>query len=324
MKKVSIVMCTYNGEKYLKEQIDSILNQTYPLEELIIQDDCSTDSTVDIIREYQKKYPIIKLHVNEENKGLNENFFSAMSKANGDYIATADQDDIWELNKIEKQVDAIGDCLLCFGRSRFFNNEDETTIVINKESQNYSLVRFVFVSTIAGHVMLFSSKLLKLMPLEGNLIRDKYKNFDHYLGLTAVAYNSVVFCNEILCHHRIHAGNLTLNLGESVEPKKTIFRPLKAIQSAFTHRKNIKKEADIFFLSTYEYISELKVETKETRDAKKIALLMAGSSFFSIIRAMIFCVIHKDKVLDENKPGRIVALIKAPLFPLLCYNFYKF
>ena len=65
--KVSVVMCTYNGEKYLREQIESILNQTCPVYELIIQDDRSTDRTVEIVREYQQKDSRVKLFVNEQS-----------------------------------------------------------------------------------------------------------------------------------------------------------------------------------------------------------------------------------------------------------------
>lgn len=64
MKTVSIVMCTYNGEQFLREQLDSILAQTYPIHELIIQDDCSTDHTADIVREYARQYPFIRFYAN--------------------------------------------------------------------------------------------------------------------------------------------------------------------------------------------------------------------------------------------------------------------
>ena len=71
MKNVSVIMCTYNGAKYLKEQLDSIINQTYPIYELIIQDDCSTDGTVSILEEYAQKYSFIHYRINEKNKGYN-------------------------------------------------------------------------------------------------------------------------------------------------------------------------------------------------------------------------------------------------------------
>ena len=120
-KNVSIILCTYNGARFLREQLDSIVNQTYPIYELIIQDDCSTDSTESIAKEYVEKFPFIKFVKNETNKGINLNFFSAISRATGEYIAISDQDDIWELNKIEKQIDCIGDHLFCAGLTKPFS-----------------------------------------------------------------------------------------------------------------------------------------------------------------------------------------------------------
>ena len=81
---VSIVLCTYNGAKYLSEQLDSILAQTYPPHEIIIQDDNSTDETVDIIHEYARKYSFMKFFKNNSEHGVNGNFISAMQRATGD------------------------------------------------------------------------------------------------------------------------------------------------------------------------------------------------------------------------------------------------
>lgn len=105
-KTVSVVMCTYNGEKYLREQMDSILAQTYPIHEIIVCDDCSTDGTMNILQEYATKFPFIKVHRNTRNKGCNQNFhdiFYQVSKK-VDYIAISDQDDIWFPEKIGKLV----------------------------------------------------------------------------------------------------------------------------------------------------------------------------------------------------------------------------
>lgn len=73
-KTVSVVMCTYNGEKYLREQMDSILAQTYPIHEIIVCNNCSTDGTMNILQEYATKFPSIKAHQNARNKGCNQNF----------------------------------------------------------------------------------------------------------------------------------------------------------------------------------------------------------------------------------------------------------
>jgi len=100
---ISILMSTYNGEGYLISQLDSIRNQTRPADEVIICDDCSTDRTVDIIKEYISNYDLInwKLFVNEKNKGWKKNFIDGITKTSGDIIMFSDQDDVWLRDKVE-------------------------------------------------------------------------------------------------------------------------------------------------------------------------------------------------------------------------------
>lgn len=92
---VAVVMCTYNGEKYLRQQLDSILAQTYPIQELIVQDDCSTDATLAILQEYEAKVPFMQVIENTHNLGFNLNFKTACMRATADLIAISDQDDVW-------------------------------------------------------------------------------------------------------------------------------------------------------------------------------------------------------------------------------------
>ena len=317
MKKVSVVMCTYNGEKYLKEQLDSILGQTYPIEEILIQDDCSSDSTIDIIKRYQETYPIIKLHINQSNMGVNHNFFSVMNKAVGDYIAISDQDDVWELNKIEKQINTIGDKLLCFSRSRLFNSEDGSIIKEEQKAPKHSLVRFVFLNMISGHLMLIDSKILKLMPF-----RDDLRLYDYYLGLTAATYNSIAFCNEVLCNHRIHTSNVTFN-DKNINIKKTPFRPINVIISSFAIRRRLSKRVKKYFDTMQEFIAQTNVNSEETKEAKKIASLMVDTSLFSTLKAMKFCIANRDKILNEDA-NPFVLLFKSAFFPFQCYHLFDY
>jgi len=101
---VSVVLASYNGEAFIAEQIDSILSQTYTKLELIICDDGSTDGTVDIIKKYMKVDPSISLRQNSETLGFVKNFEKGIAEAQNDYIALCDQDDIWEVNKLEIQM----------------------------------------------------------------------------------------------------------------------------------------------------------------------------------------------------------------------------
>lgn len=103
---VSIVMSTYNGEKYIEEQLDSIRNQTRKADEVIISDDCSSDSTYEKVQQYIEKYHLSGWSVskNEKNCGWEKNFMKTIAKASGDYIFLADQDDIWKEEKLEKMT----------------------------------------------------------------------------------------------------------------------------------------------------------------------------------------------------------------------------
>lgn len=106
--KLSVALCTYNGEIFLSEQLDSILNQNLPVNEIIICDDRSTDNTIKLIEKYQYQYPgVIQLFVNEQNLGPRKNFEKAISLTTGDIIFLADQDDFWHANKTETIGDAF-------------------------------------------------------------------------------------------------------------------------------------------------------------------------------------------------------------------------
>jgi glycosyltransferase involved in cell wall biosynthesis len=103
--KLSVAMCTYNGEKYIKEQLESILHQTMSIDEIVICDDGSKEKTIEIITQFQEKNPNkIFLYNNEENLGSTKNFEKAITLCSGDFIFLSDQDDIWKENKVEKVV----------------------------------------------------------------------------------------------------------------------------------------------------------------------------------------------------------------------------
>jgi glycosyltransferase involved in cell wall biosynthesis len=103
--KISIAMATYNGAQYLKAQLQSLIDQTCQPDEVIITDDCSTDQTETIVREFAKKAPFkVEFFRNEKNLGYCGNFNTALMKTSGDLVFLCDQDDVWFPDKIEHMV----------------------------------------------------------------------------------------------------------------------------------------------------------------------------------------------------------------------------
>lgn len=95
---ISVCMATYNGAKYLREQVDSILLQLKENDELIVSDDGSTDATIEILKSYNDSR--IKIFYNQRNHGVNGNFENALIHAKGDYVFLSDQDDVWLKDKV--------------------------------------------------------------------------------------------------------------------------------------------------------------------------------------------------------------------------------
>lgn len=101
-------MATYNGEKYIQQQLDSFLQQTVLPDELIVCDDCSNDNTLDIIEDFKKKASFdVKVLKNEKNSGYIKNFAKVILATKGDYVFLCDQDDVWFPNKIEMVIKAF-------------------------------------------------------------------------------------------------------------------------------------------------------------------------------------------------------------------------
>lgn len=109
---ISVALTTYNGEKYLSEQLESIINQDYKNFEIIISDDNSKDKTIEIINDYKNKYSNIIVNFNSENLGFKKNFEKAISLCNGEFIAFSDQDDIWTTNHLSILFEKIGKKIL--------------------------------------------------------------------------------------------------------------------------------------------------------------------------------------------------------------------
>jgi glycosyltransferase involved in cell wall biosynthesis len=224
-KLVSIALCTYNGERFLDEQLKSILQQSYRELEVVIIDDCSTDASVEIIKSYAETDERIIYSINESNLGFNKNFEKAISFCKGEYIAIADQDDIWELNKIELMLQewpAHSDFVFSlsgnFTDSNFENRTPAPSVYYDNIDDTRKLV---FNSPVHGHACMFKRDFFKLCtPFPENIF------YDWWMSMHA-ASRGIVGCIPLtLTWHRVHSNNSSRKL-ISIDQKQVRMQKLR-------------------------------------------------------------------------------------------------
>lgn len=236
--EISIAMATYNGEKFVKQQIDSILIQTFKEFELIICDDCSTDSTVDILKSYSMQDPRVKVFQNEENIGFAKNFEKIISLCSCEYIAFCDQDDIWENNHLEILFEKNQMAKVVCGNELLFDNETKQCRLkipyeenlFPSDSQNL-LWTFAYTNNLfSGNSMLVERKFLfekNILPIPDGIAHDSW------IVLCACCYSQMKFVQTYVTKRRLHDANTT---GLKINDKKMTNR----IKNRFWGRKKRK------------------------------------------------------------------------------------
>lgn len=199
--KISVCMAVYNGEDFIKEQIDSILPQLKDSDELIVSDDGSTDQTLSIINSYADDrisvYP-------SGRKNIILNFENALKKATGEIIFLSDQDDVWYPNKVSKMVKYLQDFDLVFSNASVFNDTiDETTLLFNKGKIRTGLFRNLIKNNFIGATMAFNRPILdKALPFPVNIYMH-----DAWIGSVAEIGGKTFYLDEPLIFYRRHGGN---------------------------------------------------------------------------------------------------------------------
>lgn len=225
MPQISIILATYNGATYLREQMKSILCQTYQDFELIIRDDGSTDATLELIAEYAAQDPRIKIMPNTGNLGINENFYTLMEEAQGEYVAISDQDDIWEHDKLEILLQYLGGADLAYTDSQLIDAEGssigisliETRTIKPKEGRN--IMSFFYRNTVSGHACLFRRELVSRIVETG---RQAPTMMYDMVVATAASFGEGVryYAERPLTFHRIHTANNHNKMHDSLHSKR--------------------------------------------------------------------------------------------------------
>ena len=214
MEKIDILLATYNGSKYLHEQLDSILSQSYGNINVIIRDDGSSDNTVMIINEYEEKDNRVKLlNDNLGNLGFVRNFEELMKNSTSEYLMFSDQDDIWYNNKVEtsyKRIKAIEEkngksCpILVHTNSKIMNYETRTkSLFISDCAKNSSFENSFFNFFVQGSTMLINESLKReALPFS----KEVYLH-DRYLHLIAEFIGVRAYIDMPTMDYRQHSNN---------------------------------------------------------------------------------------------------------------------
>lgn len=215
-KLVSIAIATYNGEKYLEQQLDSIFSQTYKNIEVIVSDDKSTDTTQKILEKYKNTYGL-KYEINLQQLGVTKNFEKAICLCKGEYIVLADQDDVWLPTKIETLVNEIQDYSMVYSNAGFINENNVVSDSTMKDkyylygfdSDQENFFQYVVLNSfILGCSVMFKKDLLEqALPLY-----QSTRNHDWWLVYCAQQQNGIKFVDEVLFNYRIHANNYSRSM----------------------------------------------------------------------------------------------------------------
>lgn len=322
IKNVSIVMCTYNGAKYLREQLESIVNQTYPIYELIIQDDCSLDDTFQIACEYAKKYSFIHVYQNEKQKGVNQNFYSAMRRAAGDFIAITDQDDIWVPQKIEWQVQTIGDAWLSAGITKPFVEESDirAKAYFDCRIPNICLERMMYSAMIAGHTMMLKREFLEKLFLLEDWI--EYYMYDHFIQIIAGAYEKISYVHKVLVHQRKHIESATYTAPLNYE--RSIRNIYNSACRTYRQYQTIRPKMEKYFEHTYDLLRSIPVENSSLRNGMKLALYQKNLSFWNFICLVLLCVRLRNKIFYSTEKNAFFSVLRAIYFPVSCSDYFRY
>ncbi|WP_070301311.1 glycosyltransferase family 2 protein [Janthinobacterium sp. HH104] len=207
MPKISVCMAVYNGEKYILEQIESILGQLSADDELIVSDDGSTDLTLEKIRSCGDAR--IRMIANELDKGYSGNFEHAIRHATGEVIFLSDQDDVWLAGRVQKMLAALERCDMVVCNAQFTDDVltplDTTLFSLRGGGQGFW--KNLFKSRYLGACMAFKRSILrKALPFPGN---RKLCPHDLWLTLVAELYYRVELIEEPLILYRRHGANVS-------------------------------------------------------------------------------------------------------------------
>ncbi|MBP8850920.1 MAG: glycosyltransferase family 2 protein [Breznakibacter sp.] len=287
LPSISVCLCTFNGSRFIREQLDSIIKQTHLPNEVIICDDCSTDGTELILKEYQHKYPFFKIVLNQQQLGFNKNFEKAILLASSDYIAISDQDDIWRDDKLAVLLKSfVQDSNVVYSDSvRFTDKIDirKKTSLSYRRVQGDNVKNLFLYNTVSGHAIMFKRSFIdKILPFPS----EGY--YDWWIAMVSTCNGGLSYVDEVLVYQRIHGDNQSVRNRpkdeRSLEYKKQLLAQLKSV-SLIT---NVKERDAI--LAKY-LISSIHEAIQENRSWKLFVIVMINAKALFFKKRRLFPII---------------------------------
>ena len=269
MEKIDILLPTYNGEKYLREQLDSILNQNYQDIRLVISDDCSNDNTVKILKEYEKKDSRIELYIQSQNLGVVKNIEFLLKKVKNAYYMLADQDDVWLKEKIEESIKKLKqeNADLVFGDLEVVDENLKTIyssfgnfMLLNRKIKKYinsNRINYLYNCVTGCTILAKKETIEKIVPLPNN---SKYLIHDHWIGLIASINGKIAYMPEKYIKYRQHGTNqvgtekISHKFSELDQVRELFINVKLGVFGTYVENNNVfPKELQKLNLEAYEY-----------------------------------------------------------------------
>jgi Glycosyltransferases involved in cell wall biogenesis len=235
---IYIVMCTFNGEKYIREQLQSIVDNTIENWNIIILDDQSDDNTVEIIKAYQKKYPDkIFFKVNQVKKGAIINFLNGIYEVGlhitkDDYIMLCDQDDVWNSDKIEKTMNGMNELVSAYGNHIPLLVCTDVSVVddaLNIVNGSFRRMNHYWVSKLDFPHLMMENKVQGCTTMLNKSMAEMLDKFpqratmhDGWLALIASAFGEIKYIDEPTMKYRQHSNNVQGSIGYKNDVKNKL------------------------------------------------------------------------------------------------------
>ena len=269
--KLSVALCTYNGSSFIEQQINSILNQSIKVDEIIICDDKSTDNTISILKKLQSNNPFISIIENKINIRSTKNFEKAISLSTGDYIFLSDQDDIWKSDKVEKILTIFNQNPSAEGVFSNADLIDENNVVFTAktiwdsvfffEKELKKPIDFFDIITKNGNIVTGATLCIK-KEIKSFIIPISEENFhDEWIASLLALRKTLFYSTENLISYRIHknqqVGMKRLDEIKKITHKKRMLlgieTPTKFSEYRILSKKMFLKQKELLNFKKYNF-----------------------------------------------------------------------